>query len=305
MPPIVEILLLQGGWNTAVVCIGAALLGAAGGICGSFAMLRRRSLVSDAASHATLPGVVLAFMAGTWLLGSGRSLPLLLAGAAVTAVLAVLAVQWIRDRTRLPEDAAIASVLSVGYGLGMVLLSLAQVMPQGGQAGLEKFLLGATAGMLESEAWLIGLCAAGIALAAAFLFKELGAVAFDPLYAEASGIPVRRLDLLLMALVLAVVVIGLKAVGLVLVVAVLVIPPAAARFWTERLGRMVLLAAAFGAAGSDAGAALAATAPDLPTGGLIVLTLAAIFVASLLLAPARGLVAAALRRGRQRAAIAG
>jgi manganese/zinc/iron transport system permease protein len=299
VPYLLEILLLQGGWNTTVVCLGAAALGVAGGICGSFAMLRRRSLVSDAASHATLPGVVTAFLLGTWLTGSGHALPLLLAGAAVTAVLAVLAVQWIKDRTRLPEDAAIASVLGVAYGLGMVLLSIAQTLPQGGQAGLETFLLGATAGMLQSEALLIAGCAVVVATLAGLLFKELGLVAFDSEFAAASGFGVRRLDLLLMALMLAVVVIGLKTVGLVLVVAVLVIPPAAARFWTERLRSMVLLAAVVGAGGGFIGAALSATAPDLPTGGLIVLTLAAIFGVSLLLAPARGVVAVAWRRARQ------
>ncbi len=300
MPDLLTVLTLQGGWNTTVVCLGAAALGLAGGVCGSFAMLRRRSLVSDAASHATLPGVVAAFMVGTWLIGSGRSLPLLLTGAAVAAVLAVLAVQWIRDRTRLPEDTAIASVLSVAYGLGMVLLSIAQVMPQGGQAGLEKFLLGATAGMLASEALLIAACALAVALLVAAFFKELGVAAFDPEFAAATGHDMRRLDLLLMALVLAVVVIGLKAVGLVLVIAVLVIPPAAARFCTEQLRTMVILAGAIGAAGAYLGAAFSATAPDRPTGGLIVLTLASIFAFCLLLGPARGLVATARRRSRGR-----
>ncbi len=146
-------------------------------------------------AHATLPGVVLAFIVASTTLGGGRSLPVLLTGAAITAALAVLAVQWIKDRTRLPEDTAIASVLSVAYGLGMVLLSVAQTMPQGGQAGLEKFLLGATAGMLLSEAQLIAGCALLIALAAVLLFKELKLAAFDPGFAKAAGFSVRRLDM--------------------------------------------------------------------------------------------------------------
>ncbi|HET6468859.1 MAG TPA: metal ABC transporter permease [Geminicoccaceae bacterium] len=304
MQRLVEILALQGGYNTTLVCVGAALLGAAGGICGSFALLRKRSLVSDAASHATLPGVVLAFMAGVWLLGDGRHLSLLLLGAAASAGLGLLLVQWIRDHTRLPEDAAIATVLSVFYGLGMVLLSIAQTMRTGGQAGLEKFLLGSTAGMLISEAQLIALGALVVAGTALLFFKELGAICFDPDYARARGWNVAALDLLLLALMLAVVVVGLKTVGLVLVIAVLIIPPAAARFWTERLGRMVPIAAGIGALGSYLGAALSATAPDLPTGGLIVLTLAALFVVSLLLAPARGLLAAALARLRFRLLVA-
>lgn len=303
MDRLLDILLLQAGYNSAVVCVGAALLGAGGGIVGSFVLLRKRSLVSDAISHATLPGVVAAYIVGVTLLGVGRSLPLLLVGAALGAWLGILAVTWITERTRLPEDAAIGTVLSTFYGLGLVLLSWVQTMRAGGQAGLEKFLLGNTAGMLRSEAELITVAAllvTGVALA---FFKELRLVAFDAEFARAKGWSVARLDLLLMALLLAIVVIGLTVVGLVLVIAIVIVPAVAARFWTERLGAMVAIAAAIGAAGGYVGAALSASAPRLPTGGVIVLTLAALFGLSLLFAPARGVLAGALRRLRFRLAL--
>ena len=295
---LIDILLFRGGYNTTIVCIGAAWLGAAGGLAGTFALLRKRAMVSDAISHATLPGVCLGFLAALALTGQGRSMMFVLGGATVTAVLGVLMVDIIKRSPRLAEDTAIATVLSTFYGAGMVLLSHIQTLPTGGQAGLESVLLGATAGMLREEAELIALSALALTVVATLFLKELGLICFDPGYAAAGGWPVRWLDLLIMALVTGVVVVGLRTVGLVLIVALLVIPPVAARFWTDRLGPMVAISAFIAASGSFLGAAISATAPGLPTGAVIVLVLATLFVASLFLAPRRGLLAAALRQLR-------
>jgi manganese/zinc/iron transport system permease protein len=303
MRDLIDILLLQGGYNTTVVCVGAALLGIGGGVVGVFSMLRKQALISDAISHATLPGVSLAFIVAVALGGNGRNLPVLLAGSALSAALGVLAVQWIKNHTRLPEDAAIGTVLSVFFGLGIVLMSHVQTMQTGGQAGLESFLLGATAGMLQSEAELIGVAAALVIVAALSFLKEFGLVCFDPEYAAAQGWPVAKLDLLIMALLLSIVTIGLKTVGLILIIALVIIPPVAARFWTERLSRMLAIAAIIGGLGAYGGAAISASAPNLPTGGIIVLTLAALFGLSLLFAPARGLIAAAIRQLQFRYAV--
>lgn len=300
MSELLAILLLQGGYNTTVVCLGAAALGAGGGVVGVFSLLRSRALISDAVSHATLPGVAGAFILGSLLLGEGRQLALLLAGAGISAVLGVLAVEWIVQHTRLGSDVAIGTVLSVFYGLGMVMLSVVQTLRTGGQAGLEDFLLGATAGMLRGEAELIAVAALLVTGLALLLFKEFGLVCFDPGYAAARGWPVAWLDLAMMGLLISIVVIGLKTVGLVLIIAIVIIPPAAARFWSERLGSMVAISALIGAVGCYLGAALSALAPDLPTGGLVVVTLAALFTISLLLAPARGLLAATARQLRFR-----
>jgi manganese/zinc/iron transport system permease protein len=149
---ILEALTLQLGYNAALVTIGAALLGAASGAAGTFLFLRKRALVSDAISHATLPGVALAFLVMVALGGDGRNLPGLLVGAGLSAGLGLLAVQWMTRRTRLAEDAAIGAVLSVFFGLGIVLLTVIQTLSSGRQAGLEEFLLGATAGMLFTDA---------------------------------------------------------------------------------------------------------------------------------------------------------
>jgi manganese/zinc/iron transport system permease protein len=299
---LVPVLLLRAGYNTTVVMLGAAALGIAAGGVGVFAMLRRRALVADAVAHATLPGVGLGFIAAVALGLPGRSLPFLMGGAAATAIASAAAIQAIRSRTRLPEDTAIASVLATFFALGIVLLTVIQTLRTGGQAGLDVYLLGGTAGMLQDEAITLAIFSAVVAVILALLFKELVLVAFDSEFSLVTGLPVRALDFAVMALVLAVVVIGLRIVGLVLIVALLVIPPAAARFWSDHAGRMTLIAAAFGAASAYFGAALSAVAPNLPTGAVIVLVAFSILLVSVAVGPARGLLPRALGARRLRAA---
>lgn len=293
-----QALFLQAGYNATLVAVGAALLGFAAGATGTFLFLRKRALVSDAVAHATLPGVCLAFITMVALGGEGRNLLGLLAGSAVSAGIGLLAIDWMVRRTRLAEDAAIGAVLGVFFGLGIVLLTVIQTMDAGRQAGLESFLLGATAGMLFWDAVVI---AAGGAVALAVTWamrRPMTQVAFDADFAAALGINVRHVDLAIMALVLAVTVIGLKLVGLVLIVALLIIPAVTARFWTDRAEAMVWIAGVTGGVSGYLGAVLSASAASLPTGPIIVLIAAGQFAASLLVAPRRGLLAALWRHRR-------
>jgi len=285
------------GYNTAVVLAGTTLLGAGGGVIGVFVLLRRRALIGDAISHGTLPGVGIAFLLGVALWGDGRVPWLLMVGAALTGALGILAVQWIRDHTRLPEDTAIGTVLSVFYGLGIVLLSHIQTLDVGGRAGLGSFLLGATASMSRGEAETIAVAAAAVVTVALLFYKEFRLVCFDPEFAAAQGLPVSRIDLVMMLLLLAIVAIGLRTVGLVLIIAIVIVPPVAARFWTDRLGRMVAVAAVGGGLSAGVGALLSAALPKVPAGAVIVLVAGAFFVLSLLFAPARGVLAAAIGHG--------
>ena len=293
-------LLLQLGYNATLVTLGASLFGIAAGVGGTFLFLRKRALVSDAISHATLPGIGLMFIIVVSLGGDGRHLGLLLIGAALSAGLGLLCLTWLTERTRLGEDTAIGAVLSVFFGFGIVLLTLIQSMNSGQQAGLEGFLLGSTAGMLQGDAWILALSAAVVTGLVLLLRRPLTMVAFDPGHAETQGLNVARLDLAMMGIVLAVTVVGLKIVGLVLVVALLIIPPVAARFWTDRVGRMLVISGAIGGASSYVGAALSASAPDLPTGPVIVLICFGLFLLSLLLSPRRGILQRWLEARRQR-----
>jgi manganese/zinc/iron transport system permease protein len=298
-----DALMLQAGYNAALVTIGAGLLGFAAGAAGTFLFLRKRALVSDAVAHATLPGIGLAFLVMVALGGDGRNLIGLLAGAALSALIGLVLVDAIVRRTRLAEDAAIGAVLSVFFGFGVVLLTVIQSLGRGRQAGLEDFLLGATAGMLLHDALLIAIGGAVVVALIWVLRRPMTLVAFDPGHAAALGVPVARIDLAMMGLVMAVTVIGLTLVGLILIVALLIIPAVTARFWTDRVERVLWIAGGIGGAAGYLGAALSASAPDLPTGPVIVLIAAGLFALSLMLAPRRGVLAALLARRRFQARV--
>lgn len=303
MNPFLDALFLQAGYNAALVAIGAALLGFSAGSSGTFLFLRKRALVCDAVAHATLPGVGIAFIVMVSLGGDGRSLIGLLLGSAITAWVGLFLIEWIARHTRLAEDAAIGAVLGVFFGVGIVLLTIIQSMSSGRQAGLEGFLLGSTAGMLFQDAFVIAIGGSLAVLATWLMRRPMTLVAFDSEYAAAIGYDVRRVDLLMMGIVMGVTVIGLKLVGLILIVAMLIIPAVTARFWTERSGNVIWIAGAIGGASGYLGAIISASAPALPTGPIIVLVAAGCFVFSLLFAPVRGVLAAAIRHRRFQARV--
>ena len=220
----------------------------------------------------------------------GKSLGVLLAGAALSGLLGLGAMRVIRSATRLKEDAALGLVLSVFFGLGVALLGVVQSMSTGNAAGLESFIYGKTASMLLSDAKLIAVVGSVACWLLAVLVKELALLCFDESYAATLGWPVWLLDAALMGLVLIVTVVGLQAVGLILMIAMLVIPAAAARFWTERLTHMLLIAAVIGATSGLGGAWASAQAPKLPAGAVIVLFASAVFVLSLVAGAKRGVL---------------
>lgn len=302
------ILTFQGGYNTNAVLAGATMLGLAAGVVGVFALLRRRSLVADAIGHATLPGLVLAFLAAVALGASGRSMPVLLLGAATSGALAVAAIHAILRFTRLREDAAIGIVLGVFFGAGVVLLSYVQNPDNNGgasPAGLHHFIYGQTAAMRAGDAYLMAALALAAVAVTLALFKEFLLTTFNDDFARVLGLPTAALDATMLAMVVLVTVAGLQAVGLILVIALLIIPPVAARLWTDRLPVLILTAAGLGALSGYAGAATSALMPRTPAGAVIVLCAGAIFIVSLLIAPRHGVVAAASHRAAQRLRIAG
>lgn len=277
-------------YNTRVVVIGTLLLGLAGGIIGTFMLLRKRSLVADAVSHATLPGIGIAFMIMVSFGGDGKFLPGLLLGALVSGLLGMGFITFIRKVSRIKEDAALGIVLSVFFGLGVAILGVIQKMSQGSAAGLESFIYGKTASMVAMDAWLIGIASFVIVVSSFFLFKEFNILCFDSAYAASQGFPVTMLDFLMMSLVVGVTVIGLQAVGLILVIALLIIPPASARFWTDSLKKLVAVSSIIGALSGLVGATLSALIPKLPAGAIIVVCAFFFFAVSFLAGRKRGLL---------------
>jgi manganese/zinc/iron transport system permease protein len=284
-----RVLLLQDH-NTRVVMAGACLFGAAAGLAGTFLLLRKRSLLGDTLGHATLPGITLAFLLAETFGISPRSFLWLALGATISGVAGMGAVLLIRKTSRLKDDAALAIVLSVFFGAGIAMLSAIQQLPGGQAAGLERLIYGNPASMTSGDAWFVLLASLLVAGVCGFLFKEFTLLCFDESYAFTAGWPVRPLDALLMGLVVLVTIVGLQTVGILLVVALLVIPPAAARFWSDDLRAMALVAAAAGALSSLVGVMASALLPGLPTGALIVLSAALFFGVSLLVGKKRGLI---------------
>lgn len=280
-------------YTVRTVALGTAVLGIVSGALGAFALLRRQSLLGDALSHAALPGVALVFL----LTGSKTPLALML-GAGVAGVLGILAILGITRATRIKEDAALALVLSVFFGFGLMLLTYLQRNPDARQAGLTSFLFGQAATLLERDVVTMAAFGGLALLLLALFWKEFKLLSFDRDYGDSLGLPMHRLDILLTTLLVVAVVIGLQAVGVVLMSAMVVAPGAAARQWTDKLGRMVVLSGLFGALAGVSGALVSSLGGGLSTGPVIVLAASLIALVSLLFAPNRGLIANWVRRQR-------
>lgn len=285
---VLRVITLQD-YNTRMVMLGTGLLGAAAGVIGVFLLLRKRALLGDAISHATLPGVCLAFLIGVANGGSGKSLPLLLAGAATTGLLGGLAVLGLRQFRRIKEDAALGIVLSLFFGLGIMLLTLIQQIPEGHAAGLEGFIYGKTASMIAEDAMIIAAATGVVLLVALLLYRPLQLLCFDEVFAQSQGWPVLCLDALLMTCVVAVTIVGLQAVGLIMIIALLVVPAAASRFWTHQLPKMLPLSAGIATTSCLIGATISAVTPRIPSGAAIVLVAVGAFIFSLLFGRVRGI----------------
>ncbi|HEX6132848.1 MAG TPA: iron chelate uptake ABC transporter family permease subunit [Longimicrobiales bacterium] len=277
------------------VALGAATLGVVAGALGTFAVLRRQSLLGDAISHAALPGIVLAFI-----LTGAKSTFVLVLGAAIAGWLGTLVVMTVVRHSRLPEDSALGIVLSVFFGAGLVLLTYVQKLPDASQAGLDRFLFGQAATMLERDIGVIAGLGAIALLAVVVFWKEFKLLSFDPEFGASLGLPMRTIDILLTTFLVIAIVIGLQTVGVVLMSALVIAPAAAARQWTNSLAVMVLLSALFGAVAGVTGAVISSSAQHVPTGPTIVLAATTLVLVSLALAPERGLLWAAVQRRRQR-----
>lgn len=296
------------------VMLGAALLGAAAGFVGTFAVLRRRALLGDMLSHAALPGIALVFL--VW--QTRELLPLSL-GALAAGLLGVGVVATIARWTRTTEDAALGIVLSTFFGAGVVLLTMLQSTEEGNKAGLDSFLFGEIASLRSQDIQTILVVAALLLTVVLALYKELKLLTFDTGFAAAQGWPTFALDLTVMVAVAVVTVIGLPICGVILMAAMLIGPAASARFWTNRLGSMLAIASVFGALSGALGCALAAPVlmqslglgwivggarTSLPPGPMIVLAGALLLFVSMLIAPERGLVARWRTRSRLRQQVA-
>lgn len=274
--------------NSLTVIVGLALLGLCCGGVGTFTVLRGRSLVSDALAHAALPGVCVAYL----ITGERDFVPLFL-GAICAGLVSVWLLNTICQHSRIKQDAAIAVVLSVMFGLGISLSRMIQNTSRGNQAGLDDFIFGNAATLLTSDAVAIGIIATVTLAIITALRKEIALICFDREFAHTIGRPVRHIDSLLTLCICACTAVALPAVGAILVAALLIFPASTARLWTTRVTTMMLLSSLIGLIAAAGGTVvgiiaphlLGATALALPTGPTIVLFCALLFLLSYLLAP--------------------
>lgn len=277
------------------VALGAAVLGIVAGALGTFALLRRQSLLGDAMSHAALPGVLIAFM-----LTASKAPVVLTLGAAVAGVLGTVCLLAITRFSRIKEDAALGIILSVFFGFGLLLLTFLQRNPTAAQAGLNTFLFGQAATLLPRDVITMAAFGGGALALVALFWKEFKLLSFDRDYGTSLGFPMTALDVLLTTLLVIGIVIGLQAVGVVLMSAMIVAPAAAARQWTDRLSLMLVLASAFGALAGVTGALISSLGSGLSTGPVVVLVVSLIVLVSLFFGAGRGLAWSWLRRRRNR-----
>lgn len=268
-----------------IVSLGSALLGMISGILGCFSVLQKKSLLGDGISHAALPGVVCIFM-----LTSIKRTEVLLLGALLSGILATLIISAIVRYTRIKFDGALALIMSVFFGAGIMLLTLIQNSEQAGQAGLDRFIFGQASALLTSDIWFIAACSILIFVIILLFWKEFKLLTFDTQFAEILGFKPRRLNLLLSFLIVIGIIIGLQTVGVVLMSAMLIAPAVAARQWSNSLVKMVVISAIFGATSGIAGTVSATLVPKLPTGPAIVVCISVITAFSLLFAPGRGII---------------
>lgn len=277
--------------NIIFVTVGSVLLTASSAIVGSFTFLNKKSLVGDAIAHAVLPGICLGFML------SGTKNPIyLITGAFITGWISLVLVEFITRRTRIKEDTAIGLILSVFFGIGILLLTVIQKSGNAAQSGLDHYLFGKAAALVGDDLYTFASVAIVLLIAVFLLFKEFALLAFDKNYAISLGLPVKRIELVLTSLIVLAVVIGIQAVGVVLMAAILITPAAAARFWTDKIRVMFLLASIFGAVSGLSGAYISYIAPAMPTGPWIVIVISVIAFISFFLAPRRGVISRMVRQ---------
>ncbi|WP_163515235.1 metal ABC transporter permease [Gelidibacter japonicus] len=277
--------LVFSDYTLRTITLGTAILGAVTGMLGSFAVLRKQSLLGDAISHAALPGIALAF-----LITGAKDTNTLLIGALVSGLIGTFWIRGIVTKTHLKSDTALGLILSLFFGFGMLLLTFIQKQPNANQAGLDKYLFGQAATLVESDVWLMAIIT-GICLLVMLLFwKEFKLLLFDPDYTKTLGFNTKFIDVLITSFIVLAIVLGLQTVGVVLMSAMLLAPAAAARQWTNSLGKMVFLASIFGAFSGVFGTAISASQDNLSTGPVIVIVASVFVVFSFVFSPGRGLL---------------
>mgnify|MGYP001573784502 CR=1 FL=1 len=267
------------------VTLGAFGLGAFAGILGVFAVLRKQSLLGDAVSHSTLPGVAVAFL----LIGY-KNYVIFTIGAIIAGLISMAFFTLIINNTRIKSDSALGLSLSIFFGMGLVITDFIKKLPGQAKGGLESYILGQAATIVQED--VIGIFGFGIfSLIILLIFwKEFKLFSFDKDFCASKGFNSKILESMLTTIIVIAIVIGLSNVGVILMAALIVAPATAARQWTNHLSLMAILAGLFGGLSGIIGAYVSSTYSKIPTGPTIVVAISVIVFISIIFAPNRGLL---------------
>lgn len=270
-----------------VVAIGTMLLAMATGIVGTISILKGQSLIGDAVGHASLPGIILAFM-----ISGRKSSLILMLGAIVAGIVAFILIQIISEGSKIEADTAMAVILSAMFGMGMVLKSYIQgnqKIQGASQSGLASYIFGQAAYILREDVYII-LAVSVISLALFILFyKEIKVYVFDMVYAYTIGINSRLTSLLIMIITMILIAAGLKAVGAILISSMLITPAVTGLQWSKSYEKVLVIAAVTGAISAFLGTFISSAVKGFSTGPSIILIMSVIALFSVLFAP-RGIV---------------
>jgi manganese/zinc/iron transport system permease protein len=274
-----------------IVALGTVILSFACGIVGTVSVIKGQSLIGDAVGHSTFPGVIVAFM----LLGTMETYSLAV-GAIIFGILAFLLIQVISDHSKITLDSALALVLSSFFGLGMALKSYVQGNPNyGGTQGIDNFIFGQAAYMLQSDVYLIiGASIISIVLFA-LLYPQIRIYIFDPVYSNAVGISSKWMNFTILSMTIVLIAVGLKAVGAVLIVNLLVAPAVVGGLWSNRFSTVLLIAGVTGAISAFVGTYVSTALTGIATGPAIILALSVCVIFSIFFGR-KGLIRKSLRR---------
>ena len=267
------------------VVLGITLLGIGSAYVGTFSFLDKKALLGDAISHAVLPGICLGFI-----LAGEKNPVYIVTGAFLSGALATFLSSWLKKNTKLSEDTIIATILSVFFGIGIVMLTALQKSGNPEIAGLNSFIFGNAIGISETDLMIYGGLSLTIIAVLTLLLKEFRLMVFDPNYGKAIGFPMEAIRFLFNVLMILAVVIGIQAIGVVLMAALLITPGAAARFWTDRLNPLLILAACFSIISGILGTYISFVLPQMPTGPWVVVFLSLIALLSFMFSPKSGII---------------
>lgn len=239
-------------------------------------MVQRLALLGDAISHSVLPGLAIAFLLDINIF----------VGAFLAGILSTVLITLIHTRSPIKEDAAMGIVFSAFFALGITLITVIQ---KENKIDLNHFLFGNILGVTGADVRDTSIIAIVILVVVLLIYKELLFYTFDPLGAQAAGLPVNALNFGLMVLIALTVVASLKAVGVILVLSLLITPSATAYLLVPRLHQVMLLGAAIGVFSSISGMYLSYWY-NLPSGPAIVLVASGCFILALLFSPRHGLL---------------